>query len=75
MTTPPPPYPGEILRVVVGSTLHGATAPDAGGDLDLMGVCIEPWQAVYGLDRFEQHQWRSQSEGVRSGPDDIDLTV
>jgi predicted nucleotidyltransferase len=65
---------GEILRVLVGSTLYGTGLPGV-EDTDYMGVCIEPWEAVLGLDRFEQWTWRSQPEGVRSGHGDIDITV
>jgi hypothetical protein len=64
----------EIIRAEVGSTLHGTGRPGQ-EDTDYMGVCIEPWQSLLGLERFEQWIWRSQPEGVRSGPGDIDLTV
>lgn len=66
-------YDGEFLRVIAGSTLSGISI--GGGDIDLMGVCVEGPESVVGLDRFEQHTYRSQPEGVRSGPGDIDLTV
>jgi predicted nucleotidyltransferase len=65
---------GEIIRALVGSTLHGTGLPGR-EDTDYMGVCIEPWEAVVGLERFDQWQWRSQPEGVRSGPGDIDITI
>lgn len=53
----------------------GFTGRPGQEDLDLMGVCIEPVASVLGLGRFDQWQWRSQPEGVRSGPGDIDITV
>lgn len=64
----------EILRVEVGSTLHG-TGRAGQEDTDYMGVCIEPIESVMGLQRFDQWQWRTQPEGERSGHGDIDITV
>lgn len=40
-----------------------------------MGVCIEPASCVIGLEEFEQYQYRTQPEGVRSGPGDLDLVI
>lgn len=69
-----PPAPGtEILRCEVGSTLHGIAV--GSDDLDLMGVMVEPPEAVTGLERLEHHTWRSAPKGARSGPGDIDLVV
>src|SRR5690606_28653325 len=63
-----------ILRGVVGSTIHGVSV---GGqdDRDEMGICIEPPDYVIGLRHFETHVWRTQPEGVKSGPGDLDLTI
>ena len=73
--TPPRPYPGEFLRVTIGSTIHGLHVPGT-DDLDLMGVCIEPATEALGLGHpFEQHVYRTQPEGQPSGPGDIDLTT
>lgn len=69
-----PRTPGEIIRSLVGSTLHGTGLPGA-EDRDEMGVCIEPSDAIFGLKRFDQYIYRTQPEGVRSGPGDLDLTV
>ncbi len=63
----------EILRVEVGSTLHGIGV--GSDDTDLMGITIEPASAVFGLDKFEQVTHRTAPDGVRSGPDDVDLVV
>ncbi|GAA4391668.1 nucleotidyltransferase domain-containing protein [Tsukamurella soli] len=63
-----------ILLGEVGSTLHGINVAEQ-DDLDLMGVCVEPKSCVMGLERFEQYIWRTQPEGVRSGPGDIDKTI
>lgn len=63
-----------ILRVVVGSTLHGLSL-DGKDDRDEMGVCIEPAEYVIGLRRFEQWVYRTQPEGVPSGPGDLDCTI
>ena len=64
----------EIIRVEVGSTAHGmGTGAD---DLDLMGVYIETPEQTLGLDPTREHYVsRTQPEGVRSGPGDIDLTM
>lgn len=65
---------GTILRCQVGSGVHG-TAIDGLDDRDEMGICIEPPEYVIGLRRFEQYIYRTQPEGARSGPGDLDLTV
>jgi hypothetical protein len=44
-------------------------------DRDEMGICIEPREYVIGLQRFEQYITRTQPEGHRSGPGDLDLTI
>ena len=40
-----------------------------------MGVCIEPPEYLLGFRRFEHFVYRTQPEGVPSGPGDLDLTV
>jgi predicted nucleotidyltransferase len=65
---------GTILRCQVGSGLHG-TAVRGQDDRDEMGICVEPPEYVIGLGRFEQYIYRTQPEGVRSGPGDLDLIV
>jgi hypothetical protein len=40
-----------------------------------MGICVEPPQYVVGLGKFEQYIFRTQPEGHRSGPGDLDLIV
>ena len=64
----------EILRGVVGSTAHG-TGLDGQEDRDEMGICIEPTSYVCGLEKFEHYIFRTQPEGIRSSPGDLDLTV
>jgi hypothetical protein len=64
----------EILRVLVGSGVHG-TAIDGQDDRDEMGICVEPPEYVIGLRQFEQFIFRTQPEGARSGPGDLDLIV
>lgn len=65
----------EILRVEVGSTLHGTGLP-GGEDLDLMGIAVPALPAAAGLDgHWETWTARTQPQGVKSGPGDIDLTV
>ena len=75
---------GTILRATVGSTVHGLYY---GGqdDRDEMAVFIEPPEFLLGLARakgirgglygFEHFVERTQPEGVRSGPGDLDLVA
>lgn len=65
---------GTILRCQVGSVVHG-TSIDGQGDRDEMGICVEPREYVVGLRRFDQYIHRTQPDGARSGPGDLDLTV
>lgn len=70
---------GTILRVEVGSGLHG-TSVSEWDDRDEMGICIEPPDAVIGFKNFEQYEWKTAWErpgdrANRSGPGDLDLTV
>lgn len=67
--------PNTILRGLVGSTVHGLSVSDQ-DDRDEMGICVEPWEHLFGLrERFEQWVFRTQPEGARSGPGDLDLVV
>lgn len=72
---------GVILLGMVGSTAHGLHLAGS-DDRDQMGVCIEPPEYVVGLrgwqqhpERFQQWNYRTQLEGQRSGPGDLDLCV
>ena len=65
---------GTILRCRVGSTVHGL-AIEGTDDEDQMGICLEPPEYVIGLQAFDQYIYRTQPEGHRSGPGDLDLTV
>jgi uncharacterized protein len=40
-----------------------------------MGVCIEPPEYIIGLRPFDHWVFRTQPEGVPSGPGDLDLTI
>jgi hypothetical protein len=66
--------PNTIFRAVVGSSVHGL-ALEGQDDRDEMGICIEPPEYVMGLEKFEQWVYRTQPEGARSGPGDLDLTI
>jgi uncharacterized protein len=66
--------PNTILLGLVGSTVHGVTV-DSADDRDEMGICIEPPEYVAGLRVFNQWVYRTQPEGARSGPGDLDRTV
>lgn len=48
----------EILRVEVGSTVHGINVAGT-DDVDELGVCVEPPEFICGLQHFEQHQFRT----------------
>lgn len=63
-----------ILRVTVGSTVHG-TAVEGTDDRDELAVFIPPPHYVLGLERVETIVHRTQPWGVRSGPGDLDLTL
>lgn len=63
-----------ILQALVGSTVHGTAVANT-DDRDEMGICIEPPEKVVGLQHFETMVYRTQPEGVRSGPGDLDLTI
>ncbi|MDN5933361.1 MAG: nucleotidyltransferase domain-containing protein, partial [Pseudonocardia sp.] len=66
---------GEILRTVVGSGVHGI-AIEGTDDHDEMGVFVEPADRVLGLGRPVPHYvFRTQPEGARSGPGDVDLLL
>jgi len=65
---------GLILQCLVGSGLHG-TAVEGQDDRDEMGICVEPPDYVIGLESFEQYIFRTQPDGARSGPGDLDLVV
>jgi predicted nucleotidyltransferase len=64
----------EILRGLVGSTAHGINIIGQ-DDRDETGVFIEPPENVCGLVPCDHYIWRTQPEGVRSGPGDLDLTL
>lgn len=78
--------PYTILRGIVGSTIHGLHLGDQ-DDRDEMAVAIEPPEFVIGLARakferdgkwqqgFEHIVERTQPEGARSGPGDLDRTT
>jgi hypothetical protein len=72
-----------VLRSTVGSTLHGL---HHGGqdDRDEMAIFLEPPEFLVGLrlarsgssfGPFEHYVERTQPEGVRSGPGDLDLVA
>lgn len=65
---------GMMLRVLVGSTVHG-TAITGQDDRDEMGVCVEQPNTVVGLGKFSHYEFRTQPDGVCSGPGDLDLIV
>jgi predicted nucleotidyltransferase len=63
---------GLIYLVVAGSRMTGVN-PD--GDIDQIGVCLEPAEYVIGHKTFEQYIYRSAAAGERSEPGGLDLTV
>ncbi len=66
---------GLILRTVAGSEVVGVSLPGV-GDRDEIGVYIEPPEHTIGLTQTRgSYMRRTQSEGVRSGPGDLDLTM
>lgn len=69
-----PPRSTVILRAVVGSTVHG-TSVSQQDDRDEMAIAIEPMEYVIGLRHWETTVQRTQPEGVKSGPGDLDLVI
>ena len=74
---------GTILRGAVGSTVHGLHHPGH-DDRDEMAIFLEPPEFLVGLrlahsgrrlTRFEHFVDRTQPEGARSGPGDLDLVA
>lgn len=66
---------GEILRVEAGSTVHGVGI-EGTDDRDEMGITLEDPQFLLGLDSWpETYVYRTQPNGHRSGPGDLDLVV
>lgn len=63
-----------VLVTEVGSTVHGVTNA-AVDDVDAMGLFIESAPSVLGLTRQKTVSWRTQPEGVPSGPEDEDLVL
>lgn len=70
------PYPsGMILLVEVGSTAHGTGIP-GGEDHDETAVVIEAPERVFGLrGELKNKMERTQPEGSRSGPGDVDRQI
>jgi hypothetical protein len=77
---------GMILRVQVGSGVHGIALSGVGDDRDEMGVCLEPADYVTGVRRcgarigfeqFERHTAWDRGDGVRerSGEGDLDVCI
>ncbi|KXO99540.1 DNA polymerase beta superfamily protein [Tsukamurella pseudospumae] len=66
---------GEILRTVVGSGVHGIAIAGT-DDHDELGVYVEPPESLLGVEEHRpDYIWRTQPEGVRSGPGDTDLVM
>jgi len=65
-----------VLMVEVGSTAHG-TGIAGGEDHDQLAVVVESPDQLLGLDErgFKTVMHRTQPEGVRSGPGDVDRTL
>ena len=64
----------EILRVLVGSSLTGITGADNTQDWDINAIFIEPKEYVIGFRKKDDYTYRTQPEGVRRQPGDIDFT-
>lgn len=64
---------GMMLRARVGSEVSGMSTGSS--DIDEMGICVEPHHSVIGSTQFEHYTYRTQPDGVTSGPGDLDLTV
>lgn len=58
----------------MGSGVLGV-AVEGTDDRDELGIAIAPPSCSIGLELFEQYQFRTQPEGVRSGTGDLDLVI
>ena len=68
-------HENEILHTVVGSGVHGI-AIEGTDDRDEMSVFIEGMTHVIGVDEpMDIVTYRTQPEGARSGPGDVDLSM
>jgi hypothetical protein len=68
-------HENEILHTVVGSGVHGI-AIEGTDDRDEMSVFIEPMMHIIGVDApMDVVTYRTQPEGARSGPNDVDLSM
>lgn len=66
---------GLMLRATVGSGVHG-TAIEGTDDIDEMGIYVEAQPQVFGHRApGDTYTYRTQPEGVCSGPGDLDLAV
>jgi uncharacterized protein len=66
---------GEILRTLVGSQVHGLDLAGV-ADRDEMGVFVERPERVVGMaPALDRYVYRTQPEGGRSGPGDVDLVM
>ena len=65
---------GMCLRVLVGSDVHGM-AVGGSDDRDEMGVFVEPPDYVIGSRQIKHYTYRTQPEGVCSGPGDLDFVA
>ncbi|TDQ01301.1 putative nucleotidyltransferase [Labedaea rhizosphaerae] len=66
---------GEVLRTEVGSGVHGIAIKGT-DDHDEMGIYVEPAARVLGFGpRTDHYIYRTQPEGARSGPGDVDLVM
>lgn len=69
------PYPNDmILLVEVGSTAHGTGLP-GGEDHDETAVVIETPEQVFCSQGLKNRMERTQPEGTRSGPGDVDRQI
>lgn len=71
----PAQYGTEILRVEVGSTLHGTGLGVALEDHDEMGVFVEGKASTLGLRKADHYVTRTAPDGERSQAGDVDLVV
>lgn len=65
---------GLMLRVTVGSGVHGMALAGL-DDIDESGVFVEAPETVFGHRDCEHYTYRTQPEGVCSGPGDLDLVI
>ena len=69
-----------VLLAEIGSTMCGVSQSEDTGDVDELGVCIEPPEVALGFHNneaplFSLYEFRTKERNVRSGDGDVDRNI